>query len=299
MNTNPNENESFIDENISELALHYDTIRGYNVNTARVSPSIYDGLKPVQRRALYSMYLHDGMKSFKKLATISGNTFGSFHPHSTVSISDAVVLMAQSWRNMIPLVEPNGNFGTCHSDDTQVLTRNGWKYFKDIDYSDKLASADPETGDLIFESPINIISYHYKGYMIHGCHKNLNFMVTPDHRMIIQTHHYNGWDKKFSEIKADDLPSYSRLRNIFHQRKNCDVPDIILSEKKIRCHVPLPELRISMENFVQFLGIFLADGYIYKVKEDYRIIIAGSKPRKVEFCSKLLTNMGFKYRQNE
>jgi len=112
MSIDINPNEKFIEHNVADLALSYDTTRAYNVNVARVVPDLSDGLKPVQRRVLYSMYLDGGMKTFKKLATISGQTFGKFHPHSTTSISDAVVLMAQSWRNMIPLIEPAGNFGS-------------------------------------------------------------------------------------------------------------------------------------------------------------------------------------------
>lgn len=108
--------EKFIDRNVSELCEEYDKIHGANVNLARITPDLIDGLKPVQRRALYIMYLKDQGKSFRKLATISGDTFGRVHPHAPTSIEDALVGIAQWWQNNIPLVEGEGNFGSVAGD---------------------------------------------------------------------------------------------------------------------------------------------------------------------------------------
>ena len=108
--------EKFIDRNIAELCKEYDTIHGANVNLARITPDLIDGLKPVQRRALYIMYLKDQGKTFRKLATISGDTFGRVHPHAPTSIEDALVGIAQEWQNNIPLVEGEGNWGSVSGD---------------------------------------------------------------------------------------------------------------------------------------------------------------------------------------
>ena len=104
-------NEKFIDRNIAELAKSYDMLRGSNVNIARITPDFIDGLKPVQRRALYIMYLKDNGTKFRKVGTIAGDTFGRVHPHSSASIESAIVNIAQEWHNIIPLIEPKGNFG--------------------------------------------------------------------------------------------------------------------------------------------------------------------------------------------
>lgn len=109
-------NEKFIDKNIANLCETYDKIRGANVNIARISPDFIDGLKPVQRRALYIIYLKDQGKNFRKLATISGDTFGRVHPHSPTSIDDAVVGIEQPWHNSIPLIDGDGNFGSVAGD---------------------------------------------------------------------------------------------------------------------------------------------------------------------------------------
>lgn len=104
--------EKFIDKNISELCLDYDQIHGANINLSRISPDIIDGLKPVQRRALYIMFLKDEGKKYRKLASISGDTFGRVHPHAPTSIDSALVGIGQSFNNNIALLDVDGNWGT-------------------------------------------------------------------------------------------------------------------------------------------------------------------------------------------
>lgn len=108
--------EKFIDKNIAELCENYDKIKGANTNLARIMVDLIDGLKPVQRRALYVMYLKDQGKTFRKLATISGDVFGRVHPHSPTAIEDAIVGIEQPWQNSIPLIEGEGNFGSISGD---------------------------------------------------------------------------------------------------------------------------------------------------------------------------------------
>ena len=77
----------------------------------RALPDIRDGLKPVQRRILYSMN-KDGNtfdKSYRKSAKSVGNIMGNFHPHGDSSIYDAMVRMSQDWKNREILVEMHGN----------------------------------------------------------------------------------------------------------------------------------------------------------------------------------------------
>lgn len=108
--------EKFIDKNIASLCEEYDKIKGANTNIARIAPDFVDGLKPVQRRALYIMYLTEQGKSFRKLASISGDTFGRVHPHSPTSIEDAIINIEQEWHNSIPLVDGKGNWGNVSGD---------------------------------------------------------------------------------------------------------------------------------------------------------------------------------------
>lgn len=104
-------NETFVDEHIGELVKLYDLIHGANVNTSRISSSLVDGLKTVQRRILYIMYTKDQGKKLRKVAAITGDVLGKAHPHGDAAISNATTLLAQTWRNSIPLVQGVGNFG--------------------------------------------------------------------------------------------------------------------------------------------------------------------------------------------
>ena len=83
-----------------------------SVITERALPDVRDGLKPVQRRILYSLSeLTSSDSPHRKCARIVGDTMGKYHPHGDSSIYEGLVNLAQSWKLPIPLVDPHGNFG--------------------------------------------------------------------------------------------------------------------------------------------------------------------------------------------
>ncbi|WP_277294409.1 DNA topoisomerase IV subunit A [Streptococcus hyointestinalis] len=89
----------------------------------RALPDIRDGLKPVQRRILYSMN-KDGNtfdKGYRKSAKSVGNIMGNFHPHGDISIYDAMVRMSQDWKNREILVEMHGNNGSMDGDPPAAM----------------------------------------------------------------------------------------------------------------------------------------------------------------------------------
>ena len=102
--------ESYIDYAMSVIA-------------ARALPDVRDGLKPVQRRVLYSMIeLNNGPdKPHRKCARIVGDTMGKYHPHGDSSIYGALVNMAQEWNTRYPLVDGHGNFGSEDGDGPAAM----------------------------------------------------------------------------------------------------------------------------------------------------------------------------------
>ncbi|MGL5260597.1 MAG: DNA gyrase subunit A [Lachnospiraceae bacterium] len=94
-----------------------------SVIAARALPDIRDGLKPVQRRVLYSMIeLNNGPdKPHRKCARIVGDTMGKYHPHGDSSIYGALVNMAQPWSTRYPLVDGHGNFGSVDGDGAAAM----------------------------------------------------------------------------------------------------------------------------------------------------------------------------------
>ena len=94
-----------------------------SVIAARALPDVRDGLKPVQRRVLYSMIeLNNGPdKPHRKCARIVGDTMGKYHPHGDSSIYGALVNMAQEWNTRYPLVDGHGNFGSEDGDGPAAM----------------------------------------------------------------------------------------------------------------------------------------------------------------------------------
>ena len=94
-----------------------------SVIAARALPDVRDGLKPVQRRVLFSMIeLNNGPdKPHRKCARIVGDTMGKYHPHGDSSIYGALVNMAQEWSTRYPLVDGHGNFGSVDGDGAAAM----------------------------------------------------------------------------------------------------------------------------------------------------------------------------------
>lgn len=112
-----------------------------SVIIARALPDVRDGLKPVQRRTLYDMHelgiRHD--KPYRKCARIVGDTMGKYHPHGDSSIYESLVVMAQSFKKGVVLVDGHGNFGSIEGDGAAAMRYTEarlTKYAQDIYLSD-------------------------------------------------------------------------------------------------------------------------------------------------------------------
>jgi len=116
-------NRNISDHRILAVDLEDEMKRSYldysmSVNVARALPDVRDGLKPVHRRILYSMY---GLKlshqrPYKKCATVVGDVLGKYHPHGDLSVYDALVRMAQDFSLRHTLIDGQGNFGSVDGD---------------------------------------------------------------------------------------------------------------------------------------------------------------------------------------
>ena len=107
-------NQNNIVTEVQESFLDY----SMSVIVARALPDLRDGLKPVHRRILYTMY-EDGLtsdKPYRKSATTVGDVLGRYHPHGDSSVYDAMVRMAQTFSLRYPLIDGHGNFGSIDGD---------------------------------------------------------------------------------------------------------------------------------------------------------------------------------------
>lgn len=116
------------DENISSITIEEEMKVSYldyamSVIVSRALPDVRDGLKPVHRRILYSMYEnnYDWTKPYRKSARVVGDVMGKYHPHGDSAIYDAMVRMAQDFSLRLPLIDGQGNFGSMDGDPPAAM----------------------------------------------------------------------------------------------------------------------------------------------------------------------------------
>jgi DNA gyrase subunit A len=116
------------DSSISNITIEEEMKTSYldyamSVIVSRALPDIRDGLKPVHRRILYSMYEnnYDWTKPYRKSARVVGDVMGKYHPHGDSAIYDAMVRMAQDFSLRLPLIDGQGNFGSMDGDPPAAM----------------------------------------------------------------------------------------------------------------------------------------------------------------------------------
>jgi len=127
-----------ITEEMEESYIDY----AMSVIISRALPDVRDGLKPVHRRILYTMY-EDGLRhdaKFRKSATVVGSCLGRYHPHGDVAVYDSLVRMAQDFSLRYPLIQGQGNFGSIDNDPPAAqrytecrLSKIGEEMLRDIE----------------------------------------------------------------------------------------------------------------------------------------------------------------------
>ncbi|MCA9570152.1 MAG: DNA topoisomerase, partial [Myxococcales bacterium] len=114
---------------VEQVPLHQAAAERYlsyalSVISSRALPDVRDGLKPVQRRILYTMHVEMNLAPsgrYHKCAAVVGEVMGKYHPHGDSSIYEALVRMAQPWSLLAPLVDGQGNFGSLDGDPPAAM----------------------------------------------------------------------------------------------------------------------------------------------------------------------------------
>jgi len=149
----------------------------------------------------------------------------------------------------------------CYSDDTEILTEDGWKLFKDVTVSDVVLTLNPETNKMEWHHPYQTFVYYHQGKMFHQTGKHIDLLVTPNHRLWIRPRH----EKEFDFVKAS-----KSLRHVCYYRggiwEGHEEEWFVLPEAFGRRNnglgYTIPEKRILMDDWLRFFGIWLAEGSI-------------------------------------
>lgn len=194
----------------------------------------------------------------------------------------------------------------CYDKDTEVYTDQGWKFFKDLNGTEKILSRN-EDGTSIFEKPLNYTKYHFKGQLHKYKSQNVDLCITPNHNIFM---------KKY-DVRTDSnyelIPSEEIKINRFYTTKeiidNKETPEFFIipeysylkklnnGETKIKT---LPQLQLDSKEFIKFLAWYLSEGSVYynEKENSYTISISQSaynntNINNIEEIKTIIKNLGF------
>jgi len=169
----------------------------------------------------------------------------------------------------------------CYDEQTRVLTKEGFKYFKDLLYEDEIATLNKENDKLEYHKPNKIVKFRRKDKMLHlNSSGQYDVCVTPDHKMVVKTKFDTSWQlKPLNELLAKTKNGKLKVSNMYRSKKNCIWEGIeeeffyIYNEKDAANY----SKKIVMNDFLEFFGWYLSEGSLEKSSNYYRIAITQLK----------------------
>ncbi len=178
----------------------------------------------------------------------------------------------------------------CYSEDTEILTEDGWERFGDLKRSERVATFQPGFKRIRFEKPKAVYWRKYKGKMINFKHREIDLLVTPNHRMLVQRR--KDKRKRWRVIEAKDWKGENFIpqtgRWIGTSRKLFIVP-----KSKNHYGVKRKSIKIKFEDWTAFLGLYLSEGFVSE--HGGRVHIAQTRSSKnFTKMKKILNRLPFK-----
>ena len=183
----------------------------------------------------------------------------------------------------------------CYDKETEILTENGWKYFKDLDENETIMTLNPKTKTIEHQQIEDKIEYHYKGEMYHIKDRSLDLLITPRHKIP----HVGRKDILLTEIK-----------NI----KNCSIPKRVKWESEEKDIFELPafinkkrgskyqnggSIKIKMDDWLSFFGLWIAEGWVRISGQNYMVEISIDKKRVKKQFLDLIKKLPWCWRYDE
>lgn len=187
-------------------------------------------------------------------------------PYATVAIWDG-----KDWNGSKNMVATGVFHPYCYSDDTEVMTDNGWKLFKDVERHDKIMSINPDTKEIDFIPFVQKIEYEYNGKMIHFPGRNFDLLVTPDHNMLYAAGNGHG-ERHLKGITASELIK----RNSFSVPRG--VGEWKAEDVKT---VKFGGLTIRKSQYLRLWAWYLAEGSGRTIGGHYEVKLAQKDPMKI------------------
>lgn len=197
-----------------------------------------------------------------------------------------------------------GTMGNCFDKETEVLTNNGWKLFKDVKKEDLVMTTNIKTRELEYQKPTVYIDKIYDK-MYGFKNKNIiDFVVSGDHRMLIQLHQ----EQKLKFVTLGELPNRSYVRQTGFKWKGKEkkyfiLPSTIKGVNQTKITINMPSIKILMDDWLEFLGWWLSDGWVVNTKKSSKMLgitQSFNNGHKREIIKKILSKLPFSfYEANE
>ncbi len=185
-------------------------------------------------------------------------------------------------------------FEPCFSDDTEILTKQGWKLVRDVQVGDQVLGMGA-CGCAEWQPVQKKQEYPYEGELIHFGGKSIDLLVTPEHKLlvrkrIIERKNTKGRYTNWFTVPAGELRgkyNYEMLRGV--NWMGTDVGDQVVLNGQL----------FPADAFLEFLGLYLGDGSSYMNKGGYLIKIAAFKNREIKIVADVLTRLGVQYNRSD
>jgi len=152
----------------------------------------------------------------------------------------------------------------CFSEDTEVLTQEGWKRVSEVSYEDKIATLNPETDELEYQHPSRLFNFEYSGKMCHFYGRHLDLLVTPDHNVYVSRYKSGADWYPYQLEKAEDvLTEYVRFK------KDCKWSEERKEHFILSAIENCEEKYLPMDTWLKFFGWWLAEGDIREYRNSW------------------------------
>lgn len=183
----------------------------------------------------------------------------------------------------------------CFSDDTEILTRDGFKLISEVEIGESLVVMNPETQAIEYSPCVHHIHMPYKGPMVHFRHKRMDVLVTPNHDIYFGN---SGSSTNWRIAQADNFLGKSNRSRIGKAtiQWTGENPLTLGVPRATQTNGKLGPVEFDAKQFMRFMGWYLSEGCVYLDKSNYTVIIYQSSevnPGKYDEILYLLQNMGF------
>jgi len=192
----------------------------------------------------------------------------------------------------------------CYDENTEILTRHGWKFFKNLTRADEICTLNPNTYQIEYQFPQALVSFSHHKKLVSIQNRTLDVMVTLDHNMYVETQQdARKRRNKFQFVKAKDLQTRSLIKRtgtwVGAEAEVFVLPSVELGHVagrtgQIVCSQS-GEVEIAMEKWLAFLGIWLSDGGARQDGPSYRVAISQKKSGTTVEVRELLSSLPFRF----